>query len=160
VSHRIQSLCIALALVAPACASKPQQGETTTAAHRDASLPKKAASAGALTSGADRACALPTIYFGFDSDQLDERARATLADNAGCFRQYPEQISLVGGTDERGTEEYNVALGERRARAVQSYLKAIGVEEARLRVTSVGEEEATGQDEEGYARDRRVAVSR
>jgi peptidoglycan-associated lipoprotein len=65
-------------------------------------------------------------------------------------------VTLVGGADGRGTEEYNFALGDRRARTVQTYLTGAGVEAQRLRVHSVGEEWASGEDDESMARDRRV----
>ncbi|HEY8432102.1 MAG TPA: OmpA family protein, partial [Sandaracinaceae bacterium] len=58
--------------------------------------------------------------------------------------------------DPRGTEEYNLALGERRARAVQSYLQNLGIDASRIHASSMGEEMASGTDEASWARDRRV----
>jgi len=62
---------------------------------------------------------------------------------------------LTGTCDPRGTEEYNLALGERRAQSAQQYLKSLGVT-GEITVSSMGEELATGTDESGWARDRRV----
>jgi peptidoglycan-associated lipoprotein len=64
-----------------------------------------------------------------------------------------------GVTDPRGTEEYNIALGDRRAQAVRAYLVSLGIEQARIAVTSVGEEMAQGSDESGWAQDRSVSAS-
>lgn len=100
-----------------------------------------------------------TIYFAFDSDTirpefesvLEAHARF-LSDNAGT------SIILQGHTDERGTREYNLALGERRANAVKRYLDVQGVSPSQLEVVSYGEERAAvrGHTEEAYAENRRV----
>jgi peptidoglycan-associated lipoprotein len=104
-----------------------------------------------------RLCSFEPIYFGFDRDDLDETARAALARAAQCLeRERNTRYVLIGRTDPRGTAEYNLALGERRARAVQRYLIALGVAETRLAVSSEGMEGATGTDEASWARDRRV----
>lgn len=105
------------------------------------------------------ACSLSPVYFAFDSSELDGSARNTLQSNADCIqeRQIPN-VRLIGHTDPRGTEEYNLALGDRRARQVKSYLQNLGVEASRMTTMSMGEEQARGQDEAGWARDRRVDV--
>ena len=64
-------------------------------------------------------------------------------------------MHLIGRTDPRGTEEYNLALGDRRAQSAQKYLGSLGPN-AKLTHSSMGEEQATGTDETGWARDRRV----
>ena len=66
---------------------------------------------------------------------------------------------LTGACDPRGTEEYNIALGERRASAVRDYMRALGLNSSRVSITSVGEEMATGTDEASWALDRNVAAS-
>lgn len=68
-------------------------------------------------------------------------------------------LMLTGACDPRGTEEYNIALGERRASAVRDYMRALGLNSSRISITSVGEEIATGTDEASWARDRHVAAS-
>ena len=68
-------------------------------------------------------------------------------------------LLLTGAADPRGTEEYNIALGERRGQSVRSYLVSLGMNSGRISVTSVGEEMATGSDEAGWARDRNVTGS-
>lgn len=104
-----------------------------------------------------RMCTFDPIYFGFDRDELDPTARASLTRAAECLgRERNTRYVLIGRTDPRGTSEYNLALGERRARTAQRYLTALGVAEARLAVSSEGMEGAVGTDETTWARDRRA----
>ncbi|HKU43068.1 MAG TPA: OmpA family protein [Polyangiales bacterium] len=102
------------------------------------------------------ACELNPVYFDFDSSTLSDSARDQLSRNASCLRERRSRgAHLTGLTDPRGTEEYNLALGERRAQSAQQYLKSLGAE-GDLSVSSMGEEMASGSDESGWARDRRV----
>jgi peptidoglycan-associated lipoprotein len=158
---RIPSFCIAGLLVA--CGSRPTAIETTTperpAAAADATRAAAARSSAPVAepSTATPPCSLDPVYFEYDSNLLDRRARDALASDASCLRAHPElRVTLVGGADERGTEEYNFALGDRRARSVYSYFTDSGIGSERLRVHTVGEEWASGETEEAMARDRRV----
>jgi peptidoglycan-associated lipoprotein len=102
------------------------------------------------------ACELTSAYFDYDSSTLSDSARDQLSRNASCLRSRGGRgVHLTGTCDPRGTEEYNLALGERRAQAAQQYLKSLGVT-GEVTVSSMGEELATGTDEAGWARDRRV----
>ncbi len=84
---------------------------------------------------------LGDIYFDYDRAELTEQARGRLARNAEFLRSRPEfQVIVEGHCDERGTNEYNLALGERRANAAREYLVSLGVSAARLRTVSYGEE--------------------
>ena len=81
------------------------------------------------------------VFFAYDQWTLTPQAQAVLARQAGWMRQYPEKRFLVAGNcDERGTREYNLALGARRAEAVKSYLVSLGVDRARLTTVSNGKE--------------------
>jgi len=101
-------------------------------------------------------CNIEPVYFAFDSSDLDTSAREKLASNASCLRERGiSGVHLTGFTDPRGTEEYNLALGDRRASSAKKYLKSLGVE-GDIAHSSVGEEMAQGTDESGWARDRRV----
>jgi len=107
-------------------------------------------------------CVIETVYFAFDSSELDSSARAALQEAVECYRGQADpglSLLLTGACDPRGTEEYNIALGERRARSVRSYLTSLGLDGSRVSITSVGEEMATGRDEAGWARDRNVSGS-
>lgn len=99
--------------------------------------------------------------FGYDKDQLTDDDHNILQQLATCMLQGPLQgndVELIGRADSRGTEEYNLALGSRRARSVSEYLQALGVGNNRLPQTSRGALDATGTDEGGWARDRRVDI--
>jgi len=102
-----------------------------------------------------------TVYFGTDEYQLDEAAKATLAAQARWLLANPNvRASIEGHCDERGTREYNMALGERRANAAKDFLASQGVPEARLLVTSWGKERpvAAGSNEEAWAQNRRAVT--
>lgn len=109
----------------------------------------------------EQPCVVETVYFAFDSAELDSSSRAALQEAVECFRGQGSGVSLLlsGAADPRGTEEYNIALGERRAQAVRSYLTSLGLDGNSISTTSVGEEMATGTDEGGWARDRNVSGS-
>jgi peptidoglycan-associated lipoprotein len=83
----------------------------------------------------------PDVYFAYDESTLSDRAREQLARNADILRGAPQLVLVIEGhADERGTNEYNLALGERRANAARSYLESLGVGGDRLRTLSYGEE--------------------
>lgn len=102
---------------------------------------------------------LRTIHFDYDSDQISPEARAALDSNAQYLKANPGlQIQIEGHADERGTTEYNVALGERRAKSVKAYLMAKGIEGDRLHPTSYGKERPLdpSHSEAAYAKNRRA----
>ena len=99
-----------------------------------------------------------TIYFEFDSTTLTSEARNDLERVATWLASHREAtLTIEGHCDERGTTEYNVALGQRRAQAIQDHLVRLGVAANRLSTISYGEERpaATGETEDAYARNRR-----
>jgi peptidoglycan-associated lipoprotein len=101
------------------------------------------------------------VYFAYDSSSLDSAARQTLDRQAQWLNQFPNvNVMLEGHTDERGTREYNIALGERRANEAKNYLTALGVSPTRIRTISYGEERPAdpGQDERAYALNRRAVT--
>jgi peptidoglycan-associated lipoprotein len=100
-----------------------------------------------------------TVYFSTDKSDLDAQAQATLAAQARWFIANPSvRGSIEGHADERGTREYNLALGERRANAAKQFLIANGVPEGRLTTISWGKERpvAVGSNEEAWAQNRRA----
>jgi peptidoglycan-associated lipoprotein len=104
-------------------------------------------------------CQLTAAYFGFDSSTLDPSARDQLARNAECIKSRGiASVHLTGLCDPRGTEEYNLALGDRRASSARDYLQSLGVQ-AQITHSSMGEELAVGTDEASWSRDRRVDFS-
>ena len=101
-------------------------------------------------------CPLSTVYFTFDSSGIEASERDRLdADNSCISKTKGKNVFLVGHTDTSGTEEYNIALSERRAQAVADYLARLGTDPARLQVVPKGETEPTGL---GDDKDRRVEL--
>jgi peptidoglycan-associated lipoprotein len=97
--------------------------------------------------------------FGYDEEELLPADRDMLQQVAECLTRGPlknAKVDLVGRTDPRGTDEYNLGLGNRRAYHIRSYLQRLGVPPDRLSPTTRGETEATGNDETGWQNDRRV----
>ena len=98
------------------------------------------------------------VFFDLDSAQLRPDGRETLTKQAAWLKQYTNYaITVEGHADERGTREYNLALGARRAQTVASYLAAQGVPAGRLKTISYGKErpEVVGSDEGAWSRNRR-----
>ncbi|MDN3526452.1 peptidoglycan-associated lipoprotein Pal [Halomonas sabkhae] len=103
-----------------------------------------------------------TIYFAFDSDSIRSEFQSVLNAHASFLRNNSNaSVVLQGHTDERGTREYNLALGERRAGAVEEFLSVQGVSPSQVEVVSYGEERpaARGSNEEAYAQNRRVVFA-
>lgn len=99
-------------------------------------------------------CPLATIYFGYDDATIAASERDRLDGNSACIdKTAGKSVYVVGHTDESGTDEYNIALSERRAQTVADYLARLGVDPARLLVVPKGETEASGG---GPDKDRRV----
>jgi peptidoglycan-associated lipoprotein len=109
------------------------------------------------TSGGEEGCFGDPVYFAFDSAELDASSREKLERAASCVqRRGSADVAVTGMTDPRGTEEYNLALGDRRAQTVAGYMGSLGV--SGVATSSVGEEYARGSDEQGFARDRRAEI--
>jgi peptidoglycan-associated lipoprotein len=99
------------------------------------------------------------VLFGYDSYELDEEARAILGKQAEWLARYPQvRVTVEGHSDERGTREYNLALGDRRASAAKNFLAAQGVDPGRMTTISYGKERPAvdGADEAAYAQNRRA----
>ncbi len=98
-------------------------------------------------------------FFAFDASTLDEDAQEALQQSATWLRAHPEfRIRIEGHCDERGTEQYNLALGDRRADTAASYLATLGVDRSRFQTVSYGEERPfeVGSDEAAWAQNRRA----
>ena len=105
---------------------------------------------------------LQPAFFDLDSDQLREDARAALDKDARSLRENATtSVTIEGHCDERGTAEYNQALGERRAQAARDYLVAAGIAQTRLKVVSYGKERpfAEGHDESSWQQNRRAHLT-
>jgi len=101
------------------------------------------------------------VFFDYDQYDLKPAARSKIEGWANWLRENPSaQVTVEGHCDERGTREYNLGLGERRATSAKNYLVALGVDAARIRTISYGKERpaATGHDESGWALNRRSVM--
>ena len=136
---------------------------TDAGSSASASASSEAAAAAAAASALDDARSElmsigDTVLFGYDSSQLDADAMATLDAQAALLNAKPSfRVKIEGHADERGTREYNLALGERRASAARDYLVAKGVDGSRIRIVSYGKERpaVVGSNEEAWAKNRR-----
>ncbi len=105
------------------------------------------------------AAQIADVFYAFDSAALDPMSEAQLKENARWMLENPDAtIVIEGHCDERGTNEYNIALGERRADSASNYLVNLGVDPSRIQTVSYGEERPfdPGQDEEAWAKNRRA----
>lgn len=110
------------------------------------------------SSDSSTAGGLQTVYFDFDSSSLDGSTKETVKANAEFLKTNASvDVQVEGHCDERGGRQYNLALGERRAKAVRDYLVALGVEAKRVSIVSYGNERpnAEGHDESAWSKNRR-----
>jgi peptidoglycan-associated lipoprotein len=101
---------------------------------------------------------LGDAFFDYDQFSLRDDARAALAQDADWLKRWSQTtVRVVGHADERGTAEYNLALGENRAKAVQDYLSSLGIPTSRITISSVGKDEpfCTGDNEACWSQNRR-----
>ena len=177
---RLVVMLFALTLLASGCAKKPVAEETTMTEQpaqveiqqqqpagvveqqvSDSSAGQMAADAEAAARAAERAAAsgLARIHFDFDQYVLTDDAKQTLVNNAGLLKAAPAvKIMIEGHCDERGSDEYNLALGEKRALATKNYLVSLGVEADRMSIISYGEEMPLdpARTNEAWAKNRRA----
>ncbi|KAF0568192.1 MULTISPECIES: peptidoglycan-associated lipoprotein Pal [Psychrobacter] len=114
----------------------------------------------AVITGAENIQAV--VYFAFDSSEITAQSASVLNQHVSLLNSNPAATVVIAGhTDERGSREYNMALGERRAQAARNYLAAQGVTANNIRVISYGEERpaAAGNTEDAYAQNRRAELS-
>lgn len=160
------SLLLAAGLLAAGCATKRPlpppalgtPGDAAAGSESDISEGQDAALSQlqrdlSVSAGSDR------VLFALDAYELSPTAREILTRQAEWLRAHPDvTFSIEGHCDERGTREYNLALGERRAKSAADFLIALGIAPSRLRTISYGKErpEALGSDDESYAQNRRA----
>lgn len=180
---RPAALVVLMALAVGACAKKqppiarptpPPPAETTTPAERPAPPPQPVDTPPIVPSEPtlavedldsrsldelNRESPFQPVLFAFDSYEVDATGQTVLNQNAELMRKYPTWVlTIEGHCDERGTAEYNLALGERRALAARNYLVTLGIPAERLRTVSYGKEFPfdPAQNEEAYAKNRRA----
>ncbi len=143
--------------LASCAATKTEQGGGADTASASSS----SSSGGEITAGTQEDLIVNVgdrVFFEFDSSELTVDAQATLDAQAAWLMQYPDtNITVEGHADERGTREYNLALGDKRAFSVYSYLAQAGIDTNRMEYVSWGKErpEVIGSDETAYSQNRR-----
>lgn len=166
-AKRLIYVMIALALVAAGCGGTAPEDEMGSSGEMTTGMDSGMDSGSDETSGAERDrmqsteiedYGFETIYFDFDKYSLRNDARDALDHNFNVLRDNPSlRIVIEGHCDERGTDEYNLALGEKRAKAARDYLIRLGIDESRVTIISYGEERpvAMGHDESAWKLNRR-----
>jgi peptidoglycan-associated lipoprotein len=102
------------------------------------------------------------VFFAYDSSTLSSEGQSTLQRQAAWLKQYPDvSVTVEGHCDERGTREYNIALGERRATATKKFLNSLGVSSKRISTISYGKERpaVVGSDESAFSQNRRAVTT-
>ncbi|MGE0725160.1 MAG: peptidoglycan-associated lipoprotein Pal [Alphaproteobacteria bacterium] len=166
---KVLSLVAAVLLVA-ACESTPETAPSTDASASSSSTTDPSAAGrtgvqsggiGAVTPGSQRDLEVNVgdrVFFDTDRSDLSPEARETVGRQAEWLRRFPNvRVTIEGHADERGTREYNLALGERRAVAVRNYLVALGIPANRVSTLSYGKERpaVVGSNDSAWAQNRR-----
>ena len=151
--RKILSVLAAVALVA-ACETAPEGGAGAAGAGAGAVVP--GSQQDLVVNVGDR------VFFDFDKYNLKPEAQRTLERQSAWLKRYPNiRILVAGNCDERGTREYNLALGERRANSTKTYLVSQGIAADRIRIISYGKERPTalGSNEAAWAQNRNTITS-
>ena len=156
-------LALAMVVLAGCSTTETTNSDAEAAAAAEASAARAAAAAerDALNAQAETAAKLDTVfYFEFDSSVINAESRAALMAHGEQLKASGQSVRLEGHADERGTREYNMALGERRANAVRDFLTLQGVSRSMMESISYGEEypSVVGSNESSYAQNRRVEL--
>ena len=159
-------LAIVVSLITACASNKQQEADAAAAAEAEAAaaaaaVASAAADAASVEVSIDTAANLESVfYFEYDQSSLTSAARAALDAQASALRDTADNVRLEGHADERGSREYNLALGERRAKAVADYLAIQGVSRSRVEVVSYGEERPISlrSDDAAYSLNRRVEL--
>ncbi len=153
----------ALLLLGACCASKPiarvsPQPARQSSQQATASSTSASSASAAVASASASAVSLGDIFFEFDRANITPESEAQLKKNAEWMAvNKTKSVTIEGHCDERGTAEYNMALGERRAESAKSGMKSLGVDPARMSAVSFGEEKPfdPGHNEDAWAKNRR-----
>ena len=167
-------LCAAIVSLLSACSSTPVKSEDQNASAQTSSSAKSAANSNATTASAgstatqgnplkdpNNILSKRSVYFAFDKYVIDDKYHALIQAHAAYLHSHPEaKVTLEGNADERGGAEYNLALGQKRAAAVQKMMELSGASAKQMEAISFGKEKpkAAGHDEAAWAENRRTDV--
>ncbi len=163
---------ILLAVMLTACSSKPMKDAASVDDKSVSSSSSSSADGSASTSGTDSSSmginpltdpnnilSQRSIYFDFDKDDVKAEFRPLIEAHAQYLNQNSAaSLTLQGHADEIGSREYNLSLGQRRSVSVKKVMNLLGVQDRQIETISYGEERASGTDEAGRAKDRRVDI--
>lgn len=138
---------------APAIVEQPSNDAERVRAERERAESERARARATLSA---------PVYFAYDASELDDRAMSSLDQKRAVLANSPNvRIRIAGHTDDRGSDEYNLALGQRRAAAARNYLVQQGIDSSRIEIESYGEEQPAceGIGENCWAKNRRAEVS-
>jgi peptidoglycan-associated lipoprotein len=168
------ALYLAVALVAGACGSNETKPEPAAVTDRSTGVPPPSAGTSGSTPRptqppagivrnelTDGVLAKRSVYFDYDSNAVKDEYRGLVqAHSRYLVDKRDSRIRIEGNCDERGSREYNLALGQRRAESVKKVMTVLGVSEARIETVSYGEEKpvAPGHDESAWAQNRRADI--
>jgi peptidoglycan-associated lipoprotein len=160
------AVSVALLALFAGCSSEPAKDAAANDAGQSAyrradgqASPRSAAAS--ATQALSAAPSERSVYYEFDKSDIKPTARQLLEANARYLREHPDvSVRVEGNADERGSAEYNLALGQRRAEAVGRTLRALGVNGSRIEAVSMGEEKPrkSGHDESSWAENRRSDI--
>ena len=142
---KILTTCCILALLSACSGNRGDSGDMS-----------ESSGSSACVDSSDAKNVLGSVYFGYDKSHLDHAAKEALKTQITTLNQEPSSVRIEGNCDMRGTDDYNMGLGERRANAVKKFLVLGGVSEDKIQVTSNGKQNAVGTTPQGYAQDRRA----
>lgn len=160
-----RSLLMATAIIALAACSKKPPAELPPAPGGDTGAATTPATPSGPVKGSQEdfvaSVSSDRIFFALDQYDIDAEDQQTLQSQAAWLQQNPNvRVTIEGHCDERGTRDYNIALGERRANAAKNYLASLGVDSSRITTISYGKERpaALGSDESAWAQNRRAVT--
>jgi peptidoglycan-associated lipoprotein len=168
------AIYLGLAVLAAACSSEPTKNVAPVTDRGSANPPSTSNGTGSTTQPADNAnvqgnplrdpgsiLSKRSVYFDFDSNVVKDEFRGMVQAHARYMTDHRDaRARIEGNCDERGSREYNLALGQRRAEAVKKIMTVLGAQDARIETTSYGEEKPvdTGHDEAAWAKNRRADI--
>ena len=158
-------LSIFLAGIISACTSSPKDSADSTGSGSSTSSSSSTASSDASIEPGSQEDLIVNVgdrvFFGYNSAELDADAQELLQDQVAWIKQHNASVAIEGHCDERGTREYNFALGEKRAQAVKNYLTQMGVPASRVTTISFGKERpaVVGSNEGAWSQNRRSVTT-
>ncbi len=159
-----RSVALFAALCLTACAHKSDVKKDTSMGpgNSSAASPNNDGKGAGTDDGDAGKCGSVRVFFPFNSDEIPADTASSLEKSAKCLKaDHALHVTIEGNADERGTEEYNMALGDRRATAVAKYLERLGTSQAQLKTVSYGKEKplCVEHDEECWKKNRRAELN-